>query len=95
MLGSILRLKLTRRALQKQKQYGAAAELYQRAHSGYKKALGLGHPTLQASIIAIRDTQTLQQHHAIMEWLSPTDFPVQQHDIISWKQDGTLLLRYP
>ncbi len=46
-------------------------------------------PTLQASIVAIEDTQNLQQHHAIMEWLSPTDFPAQQHDIISRRQEGT------
>lgn len=24
-----------------------------------------------------------------MQWLSPTDFPTQQHDIISWKQADT------
>ena len=46
-------------------------------------------PTLQASIVAIGDTQSLQQHHAIMEWLSPTDFPAQQHDIITRRQEGT------
>lgn len=51
---------------------------------------------LQASTVAIKDattaikdTQTLQQHKAIMEWLSPTDFPAQQHDIISRRQEGT------
>lgn len=35
------------------------------------------------------DTQKLQQHHTIMQWLSPTDFPAQQHDIISRRQEGT------
>ena len=46
-------------------------------------------PPLQESSIAIRDAQSLQQHHAIMEWLSPTDFPAQQHDIITRRQKGT------
>jgi hypothetical protein len=30
-----------------------------------------------------------QQHHTMMQWLSPTDFPAQQHDIISRRQEGT------
>jgi hypothetical protein len=46
-------------------------------------------PPLQESTIAIRDVQSLQQHHDIMEWLSPTDFPAQQHDIITRRQEGT------
>jgi hypothetical protein len=44
---------------------------------------------LQASTIAVRDAQSLQQHHDIMEWLSPIDFPAQQQDIISRRQEGT------
>jgi Cdc6-like AAA superfamily ATPase len=39
-------------------------------------------PTLHASVVA-------QQHHNIMKWLSPTDFPAQQHDIITRRQEGT------
>jgi Cdc6-like AAA superfamily ATPase len=35
------------------------------------------------------DAQKLRQHHVIMEWLSPTDFPAQQHDIITRRQEGT------
>jgi hypothetical protein len=53
-------------------------------------------PTLQASIVAIksdataiRGAQSLEKHTAITEWLSPTDFPSQQHDIISRRQSGT------
>jgi hypothetical protein len=46
-------------------------------------------PPLQKSSIAIRDAQNLQQHQAIIEWLSPTDFPAQQHDIITRRQEGT------
>jgi hypothetical protein len=30
-----------------------------------------------------------EQHYTIMQWLSPTDFPAQQHDIISRRQEGT------
>jgi Cdc6-like AAA superfamily ATPase len=35
------------------------------------------------------DTQKLQQHKTIVEWLSPIDFPAQQHDIITRRQEGT------
>ncbi|KAF1994409.1 hypothetical protein P154DRAFT_527092, partial [Amniculicola lignicola CBS 123094] len=38
---------------------------------------------------AVRDAQSLQHYQAILEWLSPTDFPAQQHDIISRRQEGT------
>ena len=31
----------------------------------------------------------MQQHHAIMKWLSLTDFPAQQHDIVIRRQEGT------
>jgi hypothetical protein len=46
-------------------------------------------PPLQASTTAVKEAQRLQHHQAIMEWLSPTDFPAQQHDIISRRQKGT------
>ena len=53
-------------------------------------------PILQTNVVTIRDTQRLQldaqqlqQHHNIMHWLSPTDFPAQQHDTISRRQEGT------
>jgi len=53
-------------------------------------------PSLQTDVVAIRDkqnlqwdSQKLQQHNTIMQWLSPTDFPAQQHDIISRRQEGT------
>ncbi|KAL9049918.1 MAG: hypothetical protein Q9162_006945 [Coniocarpon cinnabarinum] len=38
---------------------------------------------------SLRDTQAQQQHVLVMQWLSPTDFDAQQHDIISRRQDGT------
>jgi NACHT domain len=46
-------------------------------------------PPLQADTAAIREAQNLQKHTTIVEWLSPTDFPAQQHDIFSRRQDGT------
>jgi Cdc6-like AAA superfamily ATPase len=53
-------------------------------------------PILQGDIAILRTTQNLQwhaqqlqQHHAILEWLSPLEFGAQQHDIISRKQEGT------
>jgi len=53
-------------------------------------------PSLQTDVAMIRnkqnlqwDAQKLQQHNAIMQWLSPTEFPAQQHDIISRRQEGT------
>jgi hypothetical protein len=53
-------------------------------------------PSLQMNVVAIRDVQSLQwdvqklqQHHTMMQWLSPTDFPAQQHDIITRRQEGT------
>ena len=53
-------------------------------------------PSLQTDVATIRnkqnlqwDAQKLQQHNTIIQWLSPTDFPTQQHDIISRRQEGT------
>jgi len=53
-------------------------------------------PSLQTDVVAIRDRQNLQWdaqklqlHNTIMQWLSPTDFPTQQHDIITRRQEGT------
>jgi len=53
-------------------------------------------PSLQTDVVAIRDRQNLQwdaqklqQHNAIMQWLSPTDFPTKQRDIITRRQEGT------
>jgi hypothetical protein len=39
---------------------------------------------------AVRDAQSLQHHQDIIKWLSPTDFPAQQYDIISRRQEGTV-----
>jgi hypothetical protein len=53
-------------------------------------------PSVQANVAAVQavqqrqwDAQRRQQHEALMQWLSPTDFPKQHHDIISRKEEGT------
>ena len=53
-------------------------------------------PSLQTQVVVIRDVQNLQwdaqklqQHDTILQWLSPTDFPAQQHDIIARRHDDT------
>lgn len=45
--------------------------------------------TIRDTQILQLDAQKLEQHHTIMKWLSSTDFPAQQHDIISRRQEGT------
>jgi hypothetical protein len=51
---------------------------------------------LQTNVATIRHTQSQQlntqvhqQHYTVMQWLSQTDFPAQQHDIISRRHEGT------
>jgi hypothetical protein len=51
--------------------------------------LHAGTQAIKEDSLLIRDAQSLQQHNAIMEWLSPTNFPAQQHDIINRRQEGT------
>jgi hypothetical protein len=53
-------------------------------------------PILYTNVATIRDVQSRQlgaehllQHCNMMQWLSPTDFPAQQHDIVSRRQEGT------
>ncbi|KAK3054234.1 hypothetical protein LTS18_012024, partial [Coniosporium uncinatum] len=46
-------------------------------------------PILQGDVTALRDDQSLQRHKETMDWLSPTDFPAQQHGIITRRQEGT------
>jgi hypothetical protein len=53
-------------------------------------------PTVQSHILTIQDTQRLQsesqqlqQLQIVLKWLSPLDFPAQQHDIISRRQEST------
>jgi hypothetical protein len=45
--------------------------------------------TLQTSVETIRDVQTNEQRRVALDWLSPTDFTAQQHDIIKRREAGT------
>jgi hypothetical protein len=53
-------------------------------------------PNIQADVAAVKtvqhaqwDAQRRQEHEALMQWLSLTDFPAQQRDIISRQETGT------
>jgi hypothetical protein len=50
-------------------------------------------PILQADIVVIKEIQVLQQnnekHDQTLRWLSTTNFPAQQHDIISRRENNT------
>jgi hypothetical protein len=52
-------------------------------------ALRAGAQAIKADTKSIRNAQGLQQHNAIMDWLSPTDFPAQQDDNFGRRQEGT------
>jgi hypothetical protein len=38
---------------------------------------------------AIQQSQDRQKYHAVAEWISPTDFPAQQLDLIARREEGT------
>lgn len=46
-------------------------------------------PRLESNIEIVQQHQSRQQRDEILEWLSPTDFPAQQCDYISRRQEGT------
>jgi Cdc6-like AAA superfamily ATPase len=45
--------------------------------------------TIERDIRDVTDQLKNEEYLGILEWLSPTDFPAQQHDIISRRQEGT------
>jgi hypothetical protein len=45
--------------------------------------------TAEKTILRVNLRQECQDRQRILQWLSSTDFPAQQHDIISRRQDGT------
>ena len=45
--------------------------------------------SVKVDVTAVRNHQVLEQHRTALQWLSPLDFPAQQHDIISRKENGT------
>ncbi|PSN59250.1 hypothetical protein BS50DRAFT_658884 [Corynespora cassiicola Philippines] len=46
-------------------------------------------PILQSGVDKIQQGQDDAKHYRLMEWISPTDYPAQQSDIIKRKQEGT------
>ncbi|OAG02463.1 uncharacterized protein CC84DRAFT_1022712 [Paraphaeosphaeria sporulosa] len=46
-------------------------------------------PAIQSGVDKIQQDQADVKHGKIMEWISPTDYPAQQSDIIGRRQEGT------
>ncbi|KAL8910654.1 MAG: hypothetical protein Q9171_004070 [Xanthocarpia ochracea] len=46
-------------------------------------------PVLQSGLDTIRQDQDLVKHHRLLEWVSASDYPLQQSDIIKRRQEGT------
>lgn len=46
-------------------------------------------PTIESGLDVIRLDQNCAWHEKLMGWISPTDFPAQQSDIITRRQEGT------
>jgi hypothetical protein len=46
-------------------------------------------PIIQAGVNRIRQDQDTEKHRRLMDWISPTDYPSQQSDIIKNRQEGT------
>lgn len=46
-------------------------------------------PVLTAEVKCMRESQDNQRHRVITDWLSSTDFPAQQSDFTSRRQEGT------
>ncbi|KAF1961004.1 ankyrin [Byssothecium circinans] len=46
-------------------------------------------PAIQSGVDKIQQDQADAKHSKIVEWISPTDYPAQQSDIIGRRQEGT------
>lgn len=46
-------------------------------------------PGIQSNLKAIQHNQESTTHHALLQWLSPTDYPAQPSNIIKSRQEGT------
>ena len=46
-------------------------------------------PVIQLGVDEIRQDQDAAKHRRILEWISPSDYPAQQSDIIKRRQEGT------
>jgi hypothetical protein len=46
-------------------------------------------PVIQSGVDKLRQDQDAANHYKLLEWISPTDYPAQQLDIIKRRQEGT------
>ena len=46
-------------------------------------------PVIHSDVKSIRDEQEMSRHHTILDWISPTNYPAQQSDILGRRQEGT------
>lgn len=46
-------------------------------------------PAIQSGVDKILQDQEYAEHRRVIEWISPTDYPTQQSDIIKRRQEGT------
>lgn len=46
-------------------------------------------PIIRSGVDEIRQDQDSVRHRKLLEWISPTDYPAQQSDIIKRRQEGT------
>jgi hypothetical protein len=46
-------------------------------------------PIIQSGVDEIRQDQDAARHRRLLEWISPTEYPAQQSDIINGRQEGT------
>jgi Cdc6-like AAA superfamily ATPase len=46
-------------------------------------------PSIQSGIHKVQQGQDTASHRILLEWISPTDYPAQQSDIIKRRQEGT------
>jgi hypothetical protein len=44
---------------------------------------------IESGVEAIRQNQDYTKHRRLMEWISPTNYPAQQSDVIDRRQEGT------
>lgn len=63
--------------------------ILQASTGAIKASVDILHTETQANTTAIREAQSQQEHTTMIEWLSQTDSPAQQHDIISRRQNNT------
>ncbi|PVH90781.1 hypothetical protein DM02DRAFT_411112 [Periconia macrospinosa] len=46
--------------------------------------------TVESGVATIQQDQADARYSKMVEWISPTDYPAQQSDIIGWREEGTV-----